>query len=195
MTAMGALEMGIPEAELQSIVDAWRASNSHIVDLWWQIDAAARDTIASREPRWRYDLPHGLSMRYARGLLHVRLPSGREIRYWHPEVVEDGWRGKITYDGVEIGKWARIETYGPKIFENIVQATARDCLRDAMLQVSSRYPGIVMHIHDEMVVEVPTDQAEEALAYMLQVMSTPVSWAPGLILKGDGYITGFYKKD
>ena len=195
MTAMGALEMGIPEAELQSIVDAWRASNGHIVDLWWQIDAAARDTITSREPRWRYDLPHGLSMRYARGLLHVRLPSGREIRYWHPEVVEDGWRGKITYDGVEIGKWARIETYGPKIFENIVQATARDCLRDAMLQVEKRYPGIVMHIHDEMVVEVPKYEAEEALAYMLEVMSTPVSWAPGLILKGDGYITGFYKKD
>jgi len=195
MTAMGALEMGIPEAELQSIVDAWRASNSHIVDLWWQIDAAARDTITSREPRWRYDLPHGLSMRYARGLLHVRLPSGREIRYWHPEVVEDGWRGKITYDGVEIGKWARIETYGPKVFENIVQATARDCLRDAMLQVEKRYPGIVMHIHDEMVVEVPKDEAEEALAYMLDVMSTPVEWAPGLILKGDGYITDFYMKN
>lgn len=195
MTNMGAIEMGIPEEELQPIVTAWRESNPHIVDLWWLIDAAARDTIEHKIDKWRLDLPHGLSMKYSRRILHIKLPSGREIRYWHPEVEDDGWKGKITYEGIETGKWGRIDTYGPKIFENIVQATARDCLRDAMLQVEKQYPGIVMHIHDEMVVEVPEGEAEKALTFMLEVMKTPVPWAPGLILKGDGYITPFYCKD
>lgn len=195
MKAMGALEMGLKEEELQSIVDAWRESNSNIVQLWWDIDNAAKETITHELATWRKDLPHGLSMRYSGNMLHVRLPSGRQIRYWDPQVEPGDWRDKITYAGVETGKWSRIDTYGPKIFENIVQATARDCLRDAMLKVEQRYPGIVMHIHDEMVVEVQKDAADTALEYMLEVMSTPVEWAPGLILKGDGYITNFYKKD
>ena len=195
MTNMGALEMGLKEEELLPIVEAWRSSNPHIVQLWWDIDNAVRETVTYQLEKWRMDLPHGLTMCYSDKMLRIRLPSGREIRYWHPQVVDDGWRGKIRYCGIETGKWSLVDTYGPKVFENIVQATARDCLRDAMLQVEKRYPGIVMHIHDEMVVEVPKDQAKEALAYMLDVMSTPVSWAPGLILKGDGYITGFYKKD
>ena len=195
MTAMGAIEMGLKESELLSIVTAWRDSNPRIVQLWWDIDRAARETIECGIGRWRKDLPHGLSMRYAGGMLHILLPSGRQIRYWQPRVEDDGWRSKITYDGVETGKWCRIDTYGPKIFENVVQATARDCLRDAMLAVEQMYPGIVMHIHDEMVVEVHKDKAKEALAYMLQVMSSPISWAPGLPLKGDGYQTEFYKKD
>ena len=195
MINMGALDMGIPEEEMQSIVSTWRENSPHIVDLWWQIDNAVKETIQHEISTWRKDLPHGLSMRCSRKLLHIRLPSGRQIRYWKPQVEDDGWRGKITYEGTETGKWLRIDTYGPKIFENIVQATARDCLRDAMLKVEERYPGIVMHIHDEMVVEVPEEQAKDALQYMLEVMSSPVPWAPGLPLKGDGYTCSFYYKD
>lgn len=195
MINMGALDMGIPEEELQPIVTAWRKASPNIVKLWWLIDETAKDVIEGHKKTWCLNLPHGLSMRWARELLHIKLPSGREIRYWHPSVEADGPKDKITYEGVETGAWTRIDTYGPKIFENVVQATARDCLRDAMLEVEKKFPGIVMHIHDEMVVEVPQEQADEALAYMLEVMSTPIRWAPGLILKGDGYQTTFYKKD
>ena len=195
MKSMGALDMGLKEDELQPIVDAWRESNPAIVALWWQIDRAARETIGGRIDRWRLDLPHGISMRCSKKLLHIKLPSGRCLRYWMPRLEAEGWRENITYGGVDAGKWARVETYGPKLFENIVQATARDCLRDAMLRVQERWPGIVMHIHDEMVVEVPKDRADDALRDMLNIMASPIDWAPGLLLKGDGYRTDFYKKE
>ena len=192
---MGALEMGLHEEELKPLVDAWRASNSAIVDFWWLIDKAVRDTI-HRHSTWRYDLPHGLSMMCSHKLLHIRLPSGRSLRYWQPRLEwDDAGRENITYGSTEAGAWTRVETYGPKLVENIVQATARDCLRDAMLRVSLRYPEIVMHIHDEMVVEVPKEAAQTALQDMLSIMADPVPWAPGLLLKGDGYITDFYRKD
>ena len=192
LTAMGALEMGLSEDELPDIVKAWRAASPHIVDLWWKVDAAAKDTIAGRDPNWRYDLPHGLSMRYANGLLHVRLPSGRCLRYCRPAVNAEG---QIVYQTTNLGHWTQVETYGPKLIENIVQATARDCLRDAMMAVEKRFPGIVMHVHDEMIVEVEREHADECLAHMLDVMSRPIEWAPGLKLKGDGYRTDYYKKD
>jgi DNA polymerase len=192
LTAMGALEMGLSEDELPDIVKAWRAASPHIVDLWWKVDAAAKDTIAGRDPNWRYDLPHGLSMRYANGLLHVRLPSGRCLRYCRPAVNAEG---QIVYQTTNLGHWTQVETYGPKLIENIVQATARDCLRDAMMAVEKRFPGIVMHVHDEMIVEVEREHADECLAHMLEVMSRPIEWAPGLKLKGDGYRTDYYKKD
>lgn len=192
---MGALEMGLHEEELKPLVDAWRASNSAIVDFWWLIDKSVRDTI-HRHSTWRYDLPHGLSMMCSHKLLHIRLPSGRSLRYWQPRLEwDDAGRENITYGSTEAGAWTRVETYGPKLVENIVQATARDCLRDAMLRVSLRYPEIVMHIHDEMVVEVPKESAQTALRDMLAIMADPVPWAPGLLLKGDGYITDFYRKD
>ena len=192
---MGALDMGLNEEELKPLVDAWRKANPAIVEFWWQIDRAVRDTI-NRQSSWRYDLPHGLSMMCSPKLLHIRLPSGRSLRYWKPRLEwdEEG-RENITYGSTEAGAWTRVETYGPKLVENIVQATARDCLRDAMLRVSLRYPGIVMHIHDEMVVEVPKEAAQTALRDMLAIMADPVPWAPGLLLKGDGYITDFYRKD
>ena len=195
LKAMGALEMGLNEEELKPLVDAWRKSNPAIVAFWWQIDRAVRDTI-NRHCSWRYDLPHGLSMMCSNKLLHICLPSGRSLRYWQPRLEwDDAGRENITYGSTEAGAWTRVETYGPKLVENIVQATARDCLRDAMLRVSLRYPGIVMHIHDEMVVEVPKDAAQAALQDMLKIMADPVPWAPGLLLKGDGYITDFYRKD
>lgn len=198
LKAMGALEMGLKEEELRPLVDAWRKSNPAIVTLWWLIDRAARDTI-SRQSSWRYDLPHGLSMMCSRKLLHIRLPSGRSLRYWAPQLEWDESLGfgreNITYGSTEAGAWTRVETYGPKLVENIVQGTARDCLRDAMLRVSLRYPGIVMHIHDEMVVEVKKEDAQVALRDIQTLMADPVHWAPGLLLRGDGYITDFYRKD
>jgi DNA polymerase len=112
-----------------------------------------------------------------------------------PKLEHDGYRENITYGSVEAGKWGRVETYGPKLVENITQAVARDCLRDAMLEVAKTYPGIVMHIHDEMVVEVPKEQADTALKDILAIMARGVDWAPGLLLKGAGYITEFYMKD
>jgi DNA polymerase len=195
MTSMGALEMGLKEEELQPIVEMWRESNARIVELWWQIDKAAREVIGTRCPDWIRTLPHGLSMRMSGKLLHLRLPSGRCLRYWMPKLEHDGYRENITYGSVEAGKWGRVETYGPKLVENITQAVARDCLRDAMLEVAKTYPGIVMHIHDEMVVEVPKEQADTALKDILTVMARGVDWAPGLLLKGAGYITKFYRKD
>ncbi len=196
LKAMGALDMGLQKAELKPLVDAWRESNPAIVALWWQLDEAARDTIRYRTDSWRHDLPHGLSMRCSRKLLHVRLPSGRCLRYWEPRLeVDENGRENITYGSTEAGKWSRVETYGPKLVENVVQAIARDCLRDAMLRVSLRYPGIVMHVHDEMIVEVPKEEADACLHDTLEIMAAPVPWAPGLLLRGDGYTTDFYRKD
>ncbi len=196
MKAMGAIEMGLKEEELQPIVTAWREANPNIVSFWWLIDNAARDTVRNHRESWRCDLPHGLSMRMSRKMLHILLPSGRELRYWKPRLETDDYgREVITYGGMDAGRWSRCNTYGPKLVENIVQATARDCLRDAMLKIDESWPGIVMHVHDEVVVEVPLHDAESALGEMLDVMKTPIPWAPGLILKGDGYITEFYKKD
>jgi DNA polymerase len=197
MKAMGALEMGLQEDELQPIVTAWREANPAIVSLWWLIDNAARDTVRNHRESWRCDLPHGMSMRMSRKMLHILLPSGRELRYWKPRLETDEYgREVITYGGMDAGRWGRCNTYGPKLVENIVQATARDCLRDAMLRMHADLPGqIVMHVHDEVVMEVPLYDAEYTLESMLEIMKTPIPWAKGLILKGDGYTCDFYKKD
>lgn len=196
MRAMGAIEMGLQEEELQPIVTAWREANPGIVSFWWLIDNAARDTIRHHRESWRCDLPHGLSMRMSRKMLHIRLPSGRELRYWRPCLeMDDHGREVITYGGMDAGRWGRCNTYGPKLVENIVQATARDCLRDTMLEIGRQFPDIVMHVHDEVVVEVPLCDAEYALEMMLEIMRTPIRWAKGLILKGDGYTCDFYRKD
>lgn len=196
MVAMGAIEMGLREEELQPIVTAWREANPGIVSFWWLIDRAAKDTIRNHRESWRLDLPHGLSMRMSKKMLHIRLPSGRELRYWKPRLeTDEHGREVITYGGMDAGRWGRCNTYGPKLVENIVQGTARDCLRDLMLQAASWWPDIVMHVHDEVVVEVPKEDADHALKQLLYMMQVPIPWAKGLILKGDGYITDFYKKD
>lgn len=171
LTAMGALEMGLKEEELKPLVDAWREANPNIVNLWWTVDAAAHEAISTWRTDWGYDLPHGMAMRMSRKMLHVRLPSGRELRYWRPGLEPGDYdRDNIFYYGTDTAGWSKLRSYGPKLVENIVQGTARDALRDAMLAVAERYPGIVMHVHDEMIVEVPKDEAEEALAFMLDVM-------------------------
>ena len=194
LKAMGAIEMGLTEEELQPLVSSWRAANPRITDLWWRVDRAAREAIETGEAL--EPLPGGMTIHKTRMLLHISLPSGRTLRYWAPAVEpDDQGREQITYSGTEAGKWGRVSSYGPKLVENIVQATARDCLREAMLRVAKRYDRIVMHVHDEMIVEVPEEDAESALRYMLQCMSDPITWAPGLLLKGDGYITKYYRKD
>ena len=199
MTAMGALDMGLKQEELQPIVDAWRHTNPHVTQFWWDIDRLIRDVIENRYAVRRLRCAHGkaeILAQTTKKLLSIQLPSGRCIRYWEPEIGENKFGGScITYGGLDAGKWGRVETYGPKLVENIVQATSRDCLRDAMLRVAEVFPDIVMHVHDEMIVEVPKEQASDALAYMQECMGAPLDWAPGLLLRGDGYTTDYYRKD
>ncbi len=192
LTAMGALEMGLAEKELKPLVYAWRQANPAIVALWETVGSAAMETVRLRSSA---RLPHGIRMRYEANMLHIKLPSGREMRYVRPRIVDGKYGEVISYESTEAGKWGRAETYGPKLVENIVQALARDCLRDALIAVELRYPEIVMHVHDEMVVEVPRQAAEVALKDICAVMGRGVEWAPGLLLRGDGYITRFYRKD
>lgn len=197
---MGALEMGLTEEELKPLVDAWRNTNPHVTAFWWEIDKAAREAISN--PGRPVFVPVAKSqaklvfVRTAK-LLKILLPSGRHICYWEPRIeLDDAGREIITYGGTDAGKWARLETYGPKLVENIVQATSRDCLRDAMVNVFRKYPSIVMHVHDEVIVEVKEGAGEEALNYIEGCLSSiSVPWAPGLPLRSDGYLTKYYRKD
>jgi DNA polymerase len=199
LRAMGALDMGLKEEDLQPLVTAWRDSNPNVTAFWWDIDRIAKDAVNNPGTIHLLECADGqtwISAQMTKDLLNIRLPSGRYIRYYKPELGMNRFGGEsLTYMGMEAGKWGRIETYGPKLVENIVQATSRDCLRDAMLRVSKAFEGIVMHVHDEMIVEVYKEQAEDALAYMQECMSRPLDWAPGLPLRGDGYITEYYRKD
>jgi DNA polymerase len=197
LKAMGAIEMGLHEEELQPLVDAWRAANPHITRFWWDVDSMVRTAINSPGTIQRLDLwKTRLIAQRSRYVLNIGLPSGRCLRYFKPELgVNKFGSESITYEGTDAGKWTRLESYGPKLTENIVQAVARDCLRDAMYWVSKKLPDITMHIHDEMVVEVDEDKAEEALRFMQTIMAVEPVWAPGLLLRGDGYITKYYRKD
>ena len=200
LKSMGALEMGLTEDELQPLVTAWRNSNPNVTEFWWDVDKTVRSAILTPGAVKCFRCAGGLvqiAARFTGKLLEIQLPSKRKIYYWQPDVRIDPATGRenITYEGTEAGRWTRIETYGPKLVENIVQATARDCLRDAMMRVADVFPDIVMHVHDEMIVEVNDEQAEDALSYMQECMGKPLPWAPGLLLRGDGYITKYYKKD
>lgn len=194
LIAMGALREGIAEAELPHIVSQWRQANPRIVSLWCQIEGTARAAIEVRGVR-DLALPScRLRFAYDRGYLFVRLPSGRLLSYYGATVE----RGKITYWGMEQAtrRWRQTSTYGGSLTENIVQAIARDCLCAAMQRMEEGYGvRILMHIHDEVVAEAPADSAAATLQHMYDVMAVPPAWAPGLPLKGDGYISGFYKKD
>lgn len=197
---MGALEMGLQEEELMPLVEMWRSTNQNVTRFWWEVDNAVKEAIASPGSLRILGCANGnagIIFKCSPKLLNVRLPSGRCIRYWEPRIeINDMGREAITYGGTDAGKWGRLETYGPKLVENIVQATSRDCLRDAMWMVSRKFPDIVMHVHDEMIVEVDEAKAEEALEWMKNMMATCANvWAPGLPLRGDGYITSYYKKD
>ena len=187
--AMGAVEMGIPEEELRGIVDAWRKANPAIVRFWWDVDRAAKTAIRNRRP-----VRLGrLVMSDERGILFIQLPSGRKLAYQKAAVGLNRFGGEgITHLGVDgtTRKWRTLETYGPKLVENIVQATSRDILAHAIgLMKALR---VVMHIHDEIVVEAPVSMKVDDI---VQIMTTLPSWADGLPLSADGYECPFYRKD
>ena len=195
--AMKAMDKGgtIPEEELQSVVDQWRRANPHIVKLWYDYEAAAKTAISERRPVRR---KLGVEFSYINNNLFVKLPGGRKLCYWGARIREDPVSGReqIVYMGVNqtTKQWQEVETYGGKLVENVVQATARDCLAVAMTRVAAMGYRIVMHVHDEMIVDVPVEDAD-ALERINAAMGAPIDWAPGLPLKGDGYETPFYRKD
>ena len=191
LTSMGALDMGLQEEELQPLVSQWRNSNPHITKFWWDVDAAAVKAVKERTEV----VLGNLFFTYRSGILFVTLPSGRKLSYIKPRMTQNRFgRESLSYEGVgESKKWMRIETYGPKLVENIVQATARDLLALAMLRLRNRGFDIVMHIHDEAVLEVP--EGVSGVEQICQIMSEQPDWAAGLPLRADGYECAFYKKD
>ena len=186
----GALDMGLSEEELPSLVAVWRRANPHITQFWWDVDKAAVEAVVKRT-RTRAGR---IAFEYRSGILFVMLPSGRRLAYVKPRMgVNRFGREGLTYEGIlENKKWGRIETYGPKLVENIVQGTARDLLAEAMLRVEKKGYPIVMHCHDEIIAEVTegTGSVEE----MCEMMAVCPSWAEGLPLRADGYECGFYQK-
>lgn len=191
LTSMGALDMGMQEEELQPLVSQWRNSNPHITKFWWDVDAAAAKAVKERTEV----VLGNLCFTYRSGILFVTLPSGRKLSYIKPRMTQNRFgRESLSYEGVgESKKWMRIETYGPKLVENIVQATARDLLALAMLRLRNKGFEIVMHIHDEAVLEVP--EGVSSVEEICQIMSEQPDWAAGLPLRADGYECAFYKKD
>ncbi|MDR6938680.1 DNA polymerase [Arcanobacterium hippocoleae] len=189
LKAMGALRMGLSEAELKPIVQAWRQANPNIVQLWADIETAAIEAITTRSSvRLR-----NLRFSFEAGMLFVELPSGRRLSYVQPGLGENQFGGtSITYTGLTTArKWARLETYGGKLTENIVQAIARDILVHAMHQVAAAGHKIVMHIHDEIIIETRTATIQEICG----LMTSPPDWAGGLPLAADGYECDYYRKD
>ena len=190
LKAMGALNYGLQEEELKPLVDAWRLSNPHITKLWWDVDKAASTCVRERTATET----HGIRFYYQSGMMFVVLPSGRRLVYVKPKMGLNRFGNEsVTYEGVgEQKKWLRLESYGPKFVENIVQATARDILAEAMLRLNAAGYRIVMHVHDEAVIEAPP---ETELDDICTVMGKTPQWAKGLLLRADGYVCDFYQKD
>lgn len=188
LKSMGALEMGLTEEELQPLVDAWRNSNPMITQFWWDVDRAVKECIKKRLPAET----HGVRFTYQSGMLFITLPSGRRLAYVKPRIGENCFGGEsVTYMGVGgTKKWERLESYGPKFVENIVQATARDILCYAMQTL--KHCAIVAHVHDEIIIE--ADRRMSFAAVCEQMGRTP-PWAKGLKLRADGYECEFYQKD
>ena len=188
LKAMGALEMGLSEEELRPLVSAWRSANPNIVRFWWDVDRAAMKAVRDRT----VSETHGIHFGYQSGMLFITLPSGRRLSYVKPRIGTNQFGSDcVTYEGVGgTKKWERIESYGPKFVENIVQAISRDILSYAMQTL--RHCSIVMHIHDEVVIEAGPEMSAEILC---QQMSRTPPWAEGLLLIADGFDCSFYKKD
>ena len=190
LKAMGALNMGVSEDELQGLVDSWREANPSVVEFWWSVDRAVKKAVYDRTHTDAY----GIDFSYEKGFLFITLPSGRRLAYVKPRRGENRFGGdSITYEGVgATKKWDRLESYGPKFVENIVQATARDILAEAMLRLDAAGYRIVMHVHDEVVIEAPKGTSLEDIC---DIMGQTPEWAHGLILRADGYVCDFYRKD
>lgn len=195
LKAMGALDMGIEEEELQEIVNAWRNANRKIVQLWKDVNSAAVKAVEEKKP---VAIQKGVVFYYRKGFLFIRLPSGRDLAYMRAHIERDSKFNskRIVYEGMDqtSKQWKRITTYGGKLVENIVQAIARDCLKETMLKLDKAGYKIVMHVHDEVILDTPYND-KGSLEEVLSIMSEPVEWANGLLLKGDGYETEYYLKD
>lgn len=183
----------IPEEELPGLVKTWRAANPNITKFWWDCDKAAKKAINDRTT---VTIQFGIKFIYDPGVLFIELPSGRRLSYIRPKI-EMGKFDKpiVTYEGMEqtTKQWTKLETYGPKLVENIVQAVARDCLAEAMFNVTKAGYDIVMHVHDEIIMDVPEEFG--SVEEVNDIFGQDISWAPGLPLKADGYECSYYKKD
>lgn len=188
LTSMGALDMGLTEDELQPLVDAWRSSNPHIVQFWWDVDRCVKDTITMRMPTQT----HGIKFSYKSGMLFIHLPSGRKLCYVKPKIGENRFGGEsVTYEGIgSTKKWERIESYGPKFVENIVQAISRDILCYAMKTLSHCF--ICGHVHDELIIECSQDVSLDEICNQ---MGRSPYWLPDILLRADGYCCSYYQKD
>lgn len=188
LKSMGALEMGLTEEELQPLVNSWRNSNPMITAFWWDVDSAVKTAIKQRIPIEVRDI----KFFYKSGVLFIKLPSGRMLSYVKPRIGENKFGGEsVTYEGIgSTKKWERIESYGPKFVENIVQAVSRDLLCYAMHNLSDQQ--ICGHVHDELIIECP---ARTDVSSITSVMGKSPDWMPNILIRGDGYETNFYKKD
>lgn len=187
---MGGKQMGLTEKEMDDIVKKWRRSSPHVVKLWRELGDAAIEAI---DTRLRVKCRHGVSFKYSKGILFMQLPSGRSLAYVQPRY--DG--RELTYMGMNqtTRKWERTKTWGGKLTENLIQAIARDCLAVSMSKIQQAGYHIVMHVHDEVIVEVPSDGADEHLKRIEELMGEPIDWAPGLLLTADGFTSEYYRKD
>lgn len=194
LISMGALNMGLTEDELPELVAAWRKSNPNIVKLWWDIENAAISAVKEMET---VNMQYGLKFSYRSGILFITLPSGRSLAYIRPriEIDERFGKDKLTYEGIEPNtrKWGRVDTYGGKLTENIIQAIARDCLAESMLSLDDRGYKIAFHVHDEVVLDVPNNFG--SLEEVEDIMGMDISWAPGLPLRAEAFESNYYKKD
>lgn len=191
LTSMGALKMGLTEEELPGLVSTWRSANPHITAFWWAVDEAAITAVRDKKP----SKVGRVSFEYKSGILFVTLPSGRKLSYVKPRMMLNKFgREGLTYEGIgESKKWMRLETYGPKLVENIVQAASRDILAEAMLRLEKEGFDIVCHVHDEVVLEVP--DGKSSVKEVNEIMAVNPVWTEGLPLKAAGFESPFYKKD
>lgn len=190
---MGALKMGLKANELQDMVDAWRASNPNIVKLWKAVDNAAKEAV---EDNVIVKLKHNITFEVKNNVLFIELPSGRRLSYFHPRMGKSKFGSdSLLYEGMNqtTKQWCDQETYGGKLVENIVQAIARDCLAYSMINLEKAGHQIVFHVHDEVIIEAPEGSAN--LEEVCKIMGQSIPWAKGLLLRADGYITNYYRKD
>ncbi|MPN25688.1 hypothetical protein SDC9_173102 [bioreactor metagenome] len=190
--------MGLTEDELPEIVRRWRSANKRIVDLWYSIENAALDVMRTGQPTGIKGLIIAREGDYKnqQDFLTITLPSGRKLFYAKPFLSQnERGREALYYHGInqDTKKWETVPTYGGKLTENVVQAIARDCLAESLVRLNIEGYQAVMHIHDEVVSDVPESAAD--IDRVCEIMGRPISWAPGLLLKADGFITEFYKKE
>ncbi len=190
LKAMGATKLGLTVDELPPLVEMWRQASPHIVRFWWDIDKAAKECIKTQLPQ----STHGMKLSYRSGCMFLKLRSGRFLCYPQPKIGINRFGSEsITFMGINtVKKWGRIETYGAKLVENIVQATSRDLLAEAMRRLEAAGNPVVMHIHDEAVIDAPKDSSLDTI---VNIMTEVPSWADGLILNAAGFVSDFYKKD